>query len=70
LNIHRVALASDLWHHIFMQEKRERWRELCELAANEQDGEKLLELTAEIDRLLAEKQDRLARAKIPSKPSE
>jgi hypothetical protein len=53
-----------------MQEKRERWRELCELAANEQDGEKLLELTAEIDRLLAEKQDRLARAKIPSKPSE
>jgi hypothetical protein len=53
-----------------MQEKRERWRELCELAENEQDGEKLLQLTKEIDRLLAEKQDRLDRLRIPSKPSE
>jgi len=53
-----------------MQEKRERWRELCELAASEQDGEKLLLLTAEIDQLLAEKQERLSRARIPSKPSE
>ncbi len=53
-----------------MQDKRERWMELAELAANEQDGAKLLELTKEIDRLLAEKQDRLDRARIPSKPSE
>jgi hypothetical protein len=33
--------------------------ELCEQAANEQDREKLLELAKEIDRLLAEKDERL-----------
>ena len=53
-----------------MQQNRERWMELAELAANEQDPDKLLELTREIDRLLGEKQDRLNRARIPSKPSE
>ena len=53
-----------------MQGNRERWHELCELAASEQDGQKLLELTKEIDRLLAEKQDRLDHLRIPSKPSE
>jgi hypothetical protein len=40
-------------------QNRERWKELCEQAATEQDPEKLLELTAEIDRLLSEKYDRL-----------
>jgi hypothetical protein len=40
---------------------KERWMELCELAANEQDSQKLSELVAEIDRLLAEKQDRLSK---------
>jgi hypothetical protein len=44
--------------------------ELAALAADEQDPEKLSELIGEIDRLLAEKQDRLARERIPSKPSE
>ncbi len=53
-----------------MQDKRERWTILCELAANEQDGAKLLEITKEIDRLLAEKQYRLDHARIPSKASE
>jgi len=53
-----------------MQQNRERWMELAELAANEQDPDKLLELTREIDRLLGEKQDRLNRMRIPSKPSE
>jgi hypothetical protein len=42
-----------------MRENRERWQELCEQAANEQDPDKLLKLTAEIDRLLSEKYDRL-----------
>lgn len=37
----------------------ERWQELCELAAEEQDGEKLVELIREINRLLEEKEDRL-----------
>jgi hypothetical protein len=36
-----------------------RWRILCEQAAVEQDPQKLMELVAEIDRLLAEKQARL-----------
>ena len=38
---------------------KERWLELCELAANEQDGEKLLALVQEINRLLEEKEQRL-----------
>jgi len=42
---------------------RERWEELCEQAANEQDSDKLLELVKEINRLLAEKQDRLSNKK-------
>jgi hypothetical protein len=53
-----------------MQEKRERWMELAELAANEQDPVKLNDLVREIDRLLAEKQERLDRARRPFKPSE
>ena len=53
-----------------MQEKRERWMELAELAATEQDPAKMIELVREINRLLAEKQDRLDRPRIPSKPSE
>jgi hypothetical protein len=53
-----------------MQEKQERWMELAALACTEQDGAKLMELTKEIDRLLAEKQDRLDRARILPKPSE
>jgi hypothetical protein len=40
-------------------DKKERWMELCEQAANEQDSAKLHELILEIDRLLKEKQDRL-----------
>ena len=38
---------------------KERWMELCERASVEQDSKKLLELTREIDRLLAEKEERL-----------
>ena len=37
----------------------ERWRRLCEQAAIEQDQQRLLELTSEITRLLAEKEERL-----------
>jgi hypothetical protein len=37
----------------------DRWRMLCAQAAKEQDPQKLMELVAEIDRLLAEKQARL-----------
>ena len=40
---------------------RERWQELCAQAAEEQDPEKLLELVKEINRLLEEKEQRLAK---------
>ena len=38
---------------------KENWMHLCEQAANEQDGAKLMELVAEITRLLDAKQHRL-----------
>jgi hypothetical protein len=37
------------------------WTELCRQASIEQDPKKLLELVTEINRLLAEKQDRVGR---------
>jgi len=37
----------------------ERWRQLCEQAAIEQDADKLLALTREIIQLLEEKEQRL-----------
>jgi hypothetical protein len=42
-------------------ETKERWQELCELAANEQDPDKLSDLVDEIHRMLEEKQNRLRR---------
>jgi hypothetical protein len=42
-------------------EEQERWKEVCELAAKEQDPRKLMELTKEIIRLLNEKDARLKR---------
>jgi hypothetical protein len=42
-------------------EKKERWWELCEQAANEQDTEKLFALAKEIHRLLEEQESRLKR---------
>jgi hypothetical protein len=38
---------------------KERWEELCEQAAKEQDHNKLMKLVQEIDRLLEAKRDRL-----------
>ena len=42
---------------------KERWVELCEQAAVEQDSKKLMKLIQEIYRLLAEKQARLDKAR-------
>jgi hypothetical protein len=39
---------------------REKWLELCEQASGEQNPEKLIALTAEICRLLDEKNKRVA----------
>ncbi|MFZ0882830.1 MAG: hypothetical protein WAN14_05490 [Candidatus Acidiferrales bacterium] len=38
---------------------RERWEELCEQAAIERDPAKMLEIVAEINRLLEAKYDRV-----------
>ena len=38
---------------------KERWQELCELAAQEQDPQKLIDLMQEIERLLEIKLNRL-----------
>jgi hypothetical protein len=42
--------------------KKEEWMKLCERAANERHPEKLMELVAEIDHLLEEKENRLKAA--------
>jgi hypothetical protein len=44
-----------------MQDKTERWKELCAQAAIEQDPQRLLELAREINDLLLGKQRRLER---------
>ena len=46
---------------------KERWRELCEQAAVEQDPKRLLELTKEINDLLSGKQHRLDASSPPDK---
>ena len=42
-----------------MQGEKERWLQVCEQVASEQDPSKLLGLVAELDRLLEEKSKRL-----------
>jgi hypothetical protein len=42
-------------------QNKERWQELCERAAVEQDSQKLVALVEEINKLLQEKQDRIDR---------
>jgi hypothetical protein len=43
-------------------ETKERWRQLAEQAAIEQDPVKMLSLITEINELLSEKEERLIRA--------
>jgi len=43
-------------------ETKERWIQLCEQAAVEQDDEKLMKLIQEITRMLDDKDERLKRA--------
>lgn len=42
-----------------MRENEERWKQLCEQAAREQDPKKLIELTRQINELLLFKQRRI-----------
>ena len=45
--------------HAMQGETEELWRKYCERAIVEQDPERLLELVAEMNRLLEEKEERL-----------
>jgi hypothetical protein len=51
-----------------MQDKRERWMQLAEMASTEQDPVKLLKLITEINQLLMQKEERLVKANAPTKP--
>jgi hypothetical protein len=44
-------------------ENNERWMELCALASNEQDPERLFKLVQEINNLLEEKEARLKKSR-------
>ena len=53
-----------------MTDQDERLKQLAEMASSEQDLQKFRALVREIDLILEEKQEHLARLRIPSKPSE
>lgn len=60
---HRVLRACKNSGGIKAEVKdKEHWTELCRQAAVEQDPKKMLQLVTEINRLLAEKQEKLARS--------
>jgi hypothetical protein len=57
-------LFTEQWYaHNMEGNTKERWVELCEQAAVEQDSKKLQKLVQEIDRLLREKQERLEKTR-------
>jgi hypothetical protein len=45
-------------------QNKQRWREVCEQAAIEEDPKKLTDLVTEIDRLLDEERRRLQRKRL------
>jgi hypothetical protein len=53
-----------------MTDKDERLKHLAELASDEQDLHKFNAIVREITLILEEKQERLGKMRIPSKPSE
>ena len=53
-----------------MTDNDERLKQLVEMASDEQDLQKFRALVREINLILEEKQERLGKLRIPSKPSE
>jgi hypothetical protein len=53
-----------------MTDQGERLKQLAEMASSEQDLQKFMAFAREIDLILEEKEERLAKMRIPSKPSE
>ena len=58
LKLHQTVWLRSATGGLFVKDK-ERWMQLCEQAAVEQDPERLLQLCLELDALLAEKETRL-----------
>jgi hypothetical protein len=54
-----MVQGSQRGTYLMQGDTAERWRRLCEQAAIEQDPQKLLELSEEINRLLEAKEQRL-----------
>ena len=54
---------------LVLGKERERFLELCGLAANEQDPHRLLELVREINNLLEAKEERLKQRGLPDNPT-
>jgi hypothetical protein len=53
-----------------MTDQDERLKQLTEMVSSEQDLQKFMAFAREINLILEEKEERLARLKIPSRPSE
>jgi heat shock protein HspQ len=53
-----------------MMDRDERLKQLAEMAPSERDLQKFMAFVREINLTLEEKQEHLARPRIPSKPSE
>ena len=53
-----------------LAKERERFLELCALATNEQDPQRLLELVREINNILEAKGERLQQRNLPNTPKE
>src|SRR5262249_24344258 len=65
--VHKNTETEDHVRGTLVQgEIKEQWMRLCEMAAAEQDSEKLLEIVKEINRLLEEKERRLAKLRQPA----
>jgi hypothetical protein len=50
-------------------ENRERWQKLCEQASSEQDPDQLIRLVHEIEKLLADKEQRLRQQRAENQSS-
>jgi hypothetical protein len=58
------------WRCFVLGKERERFLELCGLATNEQDPNRLLELVREINDILEAKEERLKQRKTPNPPGQ
>jgi hypothetical protein len=65
-NLHPTLARLEL--PVMQEEIKERWLELCEQAASEQNSEKLVALVQEINRMLDEKEQRLKSHKPATAP--